>query len=637
MNRVQSLCGAGLLAFMFGVSPLATAAEPNANAVPYATRANPETLVLDASTAGVGLATSTMEIPVRPGPFTLVYPKWIPGYHAPHNPLADVSQLTVSANGQPLAWHRDTVDMYAFHVIVPRGVHSIKVQFTVLLNSATSTRASPNFADISWTRALFYQNDINYHHYYIKASIILPMDWGYSTALTTVRRAGERVDFDEEPLAYVGDSPLFMGRYYKNVLLWHQGSAHMWLDIFADAPQDLDVPAKLLDAYKNVAPETLALYGSRHWYNYHALLALSNQITFQGTEHHQSSDNRASADFMTNPNSQLLGGDLIPHEFSHSWNGKYRRPWGLATDNYQIPERTDLLWVYEGMNQYLGDLISFRSGIRKPSEFPQYLAMIYSEMATEPGRKTDPLIDLTTGAPYFYEHASGEYPSIRRTAGDFYNEGELLWLDVDTIIREKTHGKKSLDTFLHLFTAPSFTGPITKTYTRTDIEHLLNEIVPYDWHAFFQRHVYEVAKLPPTGELKRSGWRLVYTAEANPFIKAAEELQQIDDQWYTYGLMIGRNDVVMDVREGSPAWRAGMAPGMKLIAVDQQAYTPKVLHYLEVQAEHSTAPTSFLTQKDGWYRAFPMSYHRGPKYPHLVRIPGAADMLAKIMASHTAS
>ena len=608
--------------------------EPNANAVPYATQANPEVLVLDASTVGRGFATSTMQIPVRPGPFTFVYPEWIPGYHAPHGPLADISQIKVSANGQPLAWHRDKVDMYAFHVMVPQGVHSIKVRYTVLLNAAGSQRATPNVAVITWTRVLFYQNNINYHHYYVKASIILPKGWGYGTALTTESRVGQRVNFKEEPLTYVGDSPLFTGRYYKKVLLWHKGDAHMWLDMFADAPQDLDVPSKLLDAYKRVPSEAFALYGSRHWYNYHALLSLSNHISFEGVEHHQSSDNRAPANFMTNPKMQLVMGDLVTHEFSHSWNGKYRRPWDLTTDNYQIPQRTDLLWVYEGMNQYLGDLLSFRAGIRKPSQYPQYLAAIYASMANEPGRKTEPLIDLTTGAPYFYDQARGQYPSIRRTAGDFYTEGELLWLDVDTIIRAKTHGRKSLDTFLHLYSQPKFTGPITKTYTRADIEKLLNEVVPYDWHAFFQRHVYEIAERPPSGELKRSGWKLVYTAKPNPFIAARQELFHVNDQWESYGFDIGKGGKLYDVREGSPAWKAGMAPGMKIEAVDGQSYSPAVLTYLMKQAEKHAQPTKFTVSKDGWFHTIWVSYFGGPRYPHLVRIPGTANMLAKIMAPH---
>lgn len=290
-------------------------------------------------------------------------------------------------------------------------------------------------------------------------------------------------------------------------------------------------------------------------------------------------------------------------------------------------------------------MLKFRTGIAKPADYPEYLAMIYSQMATEPGRSTEPLIDTATAAPYLYQ-VNGSYPEIRRTAGDFYTEGELLWLDVDTLIREKTRGEKSLDTFLHLYAGPPDTGPITKTYTRADIEKLLNEVVPYDWHGFFQKHVYEIADLPPTAELARAGWKLVYTSKPNEFMAAGAELNHTNDLWLTYGLIIGKDKTVQSVREGSPAWQAGMAPGMKLVAVDGQSYTGETssdresdattpLDWAMKQAQHSSAPTVFLVQQNGWYRSYDVSYHDGPRYPHLVRIPGTADMLAKIMAAHS--
>jgi predicted metalloprotease with PDZ domain len=634
VKRLLPLSCASALLISLCVSGASSAAEPNANARSDATKSKPETLVLDARDAARGLMTSKMQIPVHPGEFTFVYPKWIPGEHGPTGPLADISEIKVSANGQPLTWGRDKVDMYAFHVDVPRGVHEIDVQFTVLVNSP-DTMATANLLVLNWNRVLFYQADTNSHDVYFKPSIILPDGWSYGTALPGPQQSGQRVDFAEVPLNMLVDSPLDAGRFYKHIELWRSGSAYQELDVFADAPQDLDFSSKLIGEYKHMTPEALALYGSRHWNDYHSLLTLSDKVGFQGIEHHQSSDNRAPDDFMTNPQMQLAAGDLLTHEFSHSWNGKYRRPYDLFALNFQIPEQTDLLWVYEGMNQYLGDLLSFRAGIREPKEYPEYLASIYSQMAHEPGRNTEPLIDTTTAAPYLYE-ARGSYPSIRRTAGDFYTEGELLWLDVDTIIREKTGGKKSLDTFLHLYSAPAVTGPITKTYTRADIEHLLNEVVPYDWHAFFQKRVYEVAPLPPTGELARAGWKLVYTSKPNKFIAAAEALRHINYQWLAYGINIGKDDTITDVREGSPAWQAGMAPGMKIMAVDGQAYTDKVLGYAMKQAEHSSTPTAFMVQQDGWYRTLQVSYHDGPRYPHLVRIPGTQDMLAKIMAPHAA-
>jgi len=636
VTRVLPLATASLLLLCVCVSRPVAAEEPNADAQSYATQANPETLVLDARDVGRGLMTATMQIPVKPGAFTFVYPKWVPGEHGPTGPLDNISEIKVSAGGQTLEWRRDLVDMYAFHVDVPRGVHTLDVRFTVLVNSADDRMSTANLAIINWNRVLFYQADTNSHKVYFKTSIILPDGWSYGTALPGPQQSGQRVDFAEVALNMLVDSPLDLGRYYKHIELWREGSAYQMLDAFADKPQDLEFPDKLIAEYKHMTPEALALYGSRHWNDYHALLTLSDQIGFQGIEHHQSSDNRAPDDFMTNPKEQLAAGDLVTHEFSHSWNGKYRRPADLTQPNFQIPERTDLLWVYEGMNQYLGDLLSFRAQIRKPSDYPEYLASLYASLASEPGRNTEPLIDTTTAAPYLYE-ARGSYPSIRRTAGDFYGEGELFWLDVDTLIREKTHGEKSLDTFLHLYSAPALTGPITKTYTRADIERLLNEVVPNDWHAFIQKRIYEVAPTPPTAELARSGWKLVYTSEPNRFMEVDDALRHMNNQWYTYGIRINKDDTLTDVREGSPAWNAGMAPGMKIAAVDGQAYGDDVLKYVLTQAEHSNGPTVFLVQQDGWYRTVNVDYHGGPKYPHLVRIAGTPDMLAKIMAPRAGS
>jgi predicted metalloprotease with PDZ domain len=633
VKRLLPLSCASALLISLCLSGSAKAAEPNADARPYATQSDPETLVLDAREVGRGLMTATMRIPVEPGPFTFVYPKWTPGEHGPTGPLADLSQIKVSANRQPLEWHRDRVDMYAFHVDVPSGVQALDVQFTVLVNAAGDRMSTPNLGIVNWNRVLFYQADTNSHHVYFKPSIILPDGWSYGTALPGPRQSGSRVDFAEVPLNMLVDSPLDCGRYFKHIELWRQGSAYQMLDVFADKPQDLDIKDDLLAKYKRMASEALALYGSRHWNYYHSLLVLSDAIPFNGIEHHQSSDNRAADDFMTNPQEQVAEGDLLTHEFSHSWNGKYRRPEDLTTLNFQIPMQTDLLWVYEGMNQYLGDLLSFRTGIRKPSDYPQYLAALYALMASEPGRNTEPLIDTTTAAPYLYE-INGSYPSIRRTSDDFYMEGELLWLDVDSVIREKTGGKKSLDTFLHLYSAPAVTGPITKTYTRADIERLLSQVVPYDWNGFFQKRVYEVAPQPPSAELARAGWKLVFTSKPNPFIEAFEALRHNNNQWYSYGLRLGKDGTVMDVREGSPAWAAGMAPDMKIVAIDGQAYTDDVLKYASEQAEHSATPTQFLVQQGGWYRTLDVNYHDGPKYPHLVRLPDKPDMLAKIMAPH---
>ncbi|HEY8296640.1 MAG TPA: hypothetical protein VIG32_01270 [Candidatus Baltobacteraceae bacterium] len=619
------------LCLALGAAGLATGpglAAGAASAPSLATAAAPMTVVLDARLAPRGLMRSHLTIPAKPGPFTIVYPKWIPGEHGPTGPLNDLVALRVAGGGHAIAWSRDKVDMYAFHVEVPQGVSTLDVDFDVALNAPGDTMATKNIAIVNWNRDLLYQAETNSHEVFVKPSIILPHGWSYGTALPQAKQSGDRIDFGEVPLNMLVDSPLDMGRFYKHVKLWQQGDAVDMLDLFADKPQDLDIAPKVLAEYKRMPFEAFALYGGRHWNVYHSLITLSDAIGFQGIEHHQSSDDRAPDDFLTNPTEALEGGDLATHEFSHSWNGKYRRPDDLTTPNFQVPMQTDLLWVYEGMNQYLGDLLSFRTGIRDAKTYPEFLANIYAAMDTEPGRRTTPLIDTTTAAPYLYQ-ARGAYSSLRRTAGDFYTEGELIWLDADTIIREGTGGKKSLDDFLHLY-AGGTTGPITVTYTRADVEHLLGEVYPYDWHGFFERYVYQISEHPPTDMIARSGYELVYTDKANAFIAAGHGI----NDWYSLGITIAKDGAVRDVREGSPAWNAGMAPGMKIAAVNEQEWSPDALEYAIKTAQHAKSAIDVLADNDGFFGTYRIDYHGGLKYPHLIRVKSKPDMLAKIMAPH---
>ncbi|MFY9739152.1 MAG: hypothetical protein WAK11_08855 [Candidatus Cybelea sp.] len=598
-----------------------------------ATQQDPATLVLDASRAADGIMEVRERIPATAGSFTIVYPKWIPGEHGPTGPLNDLAALRVSADGAPLDWRRDPNDLYTFHVDVPAGTQAIDAEFDVLMNASGDVMSTHSLAIVNWNRALLYQDGIDSHRYFVKPSIVLPPGWDFATALRGATQSGNRVDFAVTPLNMLVDSPLDLGRFVRKWNLWQEGSAFVQLDAFADRPQDLDIPASLLHAYQRVPDEAFALYGSRHFADYHALLTLSDAVGFQGIEHHQSSDNRAPDDFLTDPDESLSGGDLVTHEFSHSWNGKYRRPADLTTPNFQVPQLTDLLWVYEGMNQYLGDLLSFRAGIREPKQYPEYLATVYSQMDTETGRATTPLIDITTGAPDYYV-AHGEYGAIRRNAGDFYTEGELVWLDVDTIIRERSRGARSLDTFLHRYTEPALTGPIVTTYTRAEIETLLNQVEPYDWHAFFDKYVYQRNVHPPADELARAGWRFVYTDKPNVFITASQADDPGITGWYSYGADLSAKGVVRDVREGSPAWRAGLAPGMHVLAVDNQEFSAAVFAYAVKKAQHSSAPISLITSQTGWFQTLALDYHDGIRYPHLERIEGTPDMLAAIMAPH---
>jgi predicted metalloprotease with PDZ domain len=633
MIKVSAVFGCAL--FLFGA------------AVSRASAAEAVTLAVDASQASRGIAYVHERFPVHPGSLTLVYPKWIPGEHGPTGPLSDLAALRVGAVGDALGWHRDPIDLYAFHVSVPPGTTTLDVDFDVLLNADADTMSTRSLAIINWNRVLLYEDGVNAHDYLIKPSITLPAGWDFATALRDPVRSDNRIDFAETTLATLVDSPLDMGRYVKKWDLWKDGDAYVQLDAFADYPSALDISPDLLEAYQRVPGEAFALYGSRHFADYHALVTLSDEIPFNGIEHHQSSDNRAAADFLTAPDQALALGDLITHEFSHSWNGKYRRPADLTTPNFQVPQLTDLLWVYEGMNQYLGDLLSFRAGIRRPDEYPEYLASIYAALDYETGRSATPLIDITTGAPHYYV-AHGSYGAIRRAADDFYNEGELVWLDADTIIRERSGGKKSLDTFLHRYSEPALTPPIVVTYTRSQIETLLDEVQPYDWHAFFDKYVYHIAPHPPSDEIARAGWRLVYNDRPNKFESAAEWTGDFVDHWYDLGAQLsgGRDDederdapeepaTVTDVRDGSAAWKAGLAIDMQIVAVNNRAYSREGLNGAIRQAQRSNTPISLLVKQTDWFQTVTIDYHDGLRFPHLERIGGAPDMLSQIMAPHT--
>jgi predicted metalloprotease with PDZ domain len=603
-------------------------------AVSLATQSNPMTILLDARKAPIGIAYTHMTIPVKPGSFTIDYPEWIPGEHSASGPLVDISELRISANGRPLQWHRDQVDLYAFHLDVPPGVSKIHADFTVLLNGMSSgTMATRNIMVGNWNRYLLYQRNVDNTQYYVQASMIMPLGWDYASALPLVSRSGDRVDFGTVTLETLVDSPTDIGRYVKHIVTWSGDGATAYLDLFADAPEDLKISDDVIAGYKRLIPEAMALYGGRHWNVYHAELTLSDAIGFQGIEHHQSSDDRASDAFMTDPQQQLLGGDLIPHEFSHSWNGKYRRPFDLQQPNFNDPhpEHTELLWQYEGMNQYMGDLLSFRSGIRDPKDYPEYLAALYAALAYEPGRDTTPLIDTTTGAPYYYCCATGDYPSLRRTAGDFYTEGELIWLDADTIIREQTHGAKSLDDYTKIF-AGGTSAPKVVTYTREDIEHYLNEVTPYDWRGFFQKYVYSIAPQPPTDEIARAGYKLVFNDKPNKFIGGRSAKGVF--AWYDAGVRLSADGGVRDVRETSAAWQTGLAPGMQVVAVNGRQFSPDVWNEAITGAVSSKNPVDLIVDQGGWYSHLSLDYHGGLKYPHLERLPGTVDMLSQIMAPH---
>jgi predicted metalloprotease with PDZ domain len=590
----------------------------------------PMTLFVDARDATHNILHVEMEIPVRPGSFTLVYPEWIPGEHGPTGPINSVAALRVRANSAPVPWQRDFVDMYAFHMDVPQGASTLDVTFDQLIASQ-DPMATPNLMILNWNRVLLYPAGSHSDDVSVTPSIELPAGWQFGTALAGARRTDDTVAFERVTLSTLVDSPLDAGRYFRRIMLLESAGFSNEIDIVADQPRDLDVAQSTIQDYKNLIDEADALYGARHWSNYHFLLSLSDTIGFQGIEHHQSSDNRASDDYLTNDDALKNAPDLLPHEFSHSWNGKYRRPADLTTPDYQQPEKTDLLWVYEGLNQYLGDMLAFRSGIVNPAEYPEYLAHIYGQMDYEPGRLATPLIDTTISAPYLYQ-APKDWASQRRSSGDFYTEGELIWLAADAIIRTRSHGTRSLDDFLKAFAGQRTTPPMVVTYSRQDVEDALNAVQPYDWSGFFQKYVYEVAPHPVALGIELAGYKLVWSSTPNTWDALDATVAKTHHFEYSLGFVVDEDGHVADVLQGSPAAIAGMGANTSIVAVNGRRFSADVLQAAVAAAKDPSRRIELITVSDDEYRTIAIDYHGGERYPHLERAAGTPDLLASIMA-----
>jgi predicted metalloprotease with PDZ domain len=375
--------------------------------------------------------------------------------------------------------------------------------------------------------------------------------------------------------------------------------------------------------------EENALFGAHHYRNYHFLLTMSDHVAHFGLEHHESSDNRTGENFLTDADARTAGAELLPHEMVHSWNGKFRRPTGIATPDYQQPMEDELLWVYEGLTDYLGKVLSARSGLQTNVNFRDIFALTAAMLDHRSGREWRSLADTTVAAQLLYD--SPVNGVNRRRMVDFYPEGDLIWLEVDTIIRQQTHGKKSLDDFCKKFHGGESGSPKVVPYTFAEVVRGLNDISPYDWKTFFQQRVYDIAPRAPLGGIENSGWRLAYTNELSPMLKIREAQRKYTDMSYSLGVWLGTDGNVNDILPGSPADRAGMAMNAKLVAVNGRAWSTKLLRDAVKSAATNSAPIELLMERDDFYQILKVDYHGGEKYPILERDPAKPDLLSQIL------
>jgi predicted metalloprotease with PDZ domain len=572
------------------------------------------------------------KIPVQPGELTLLYPEWIPGNHSPTGPIQKVAGLFFMANGKTIPWVRDRVDMYAFHILVPPGVSTLDVDFdylSAIRRQDGRIEISSALADLAWNTVLLYPAGHFSRDIRFTPSVVLPQGWNYATALETAAKDGDTIQFQTTTLNTLIDSPLIAGGYFKRVDLSTGSDNKVYLDIVADEPKDLEMTPDELQAHKNLAIQAQKLFASHHYNHYDFLFMLTNVVGGQGLEHHQSSEDATHANYFTDWDAGIAGRDLLAHEYTHSWNGKFRRPADLWTPNFNVPMRDDLLWVYEGLTQYWGYVLTARSGLRSPADTRDLMANIAAGFVISPGRKWRPLVD-TTNQPIISERRPVSWVSWQRPE-DYYMEGLLIWLDADTKLRELSHGQKSLDDFAKAFYGVDNGSFITHQYTFEDVVAALNQVQPYDWTSFLRQRVYKLDSEVPENGFTQGGYKLVYNDTIPAWARHETNSRYGTSFGTSLGFSVMSDGALSNVWWGSPAFKAGMVTGMQLVAVNGEVYSLDRLKDAVLKAEKSSAPITLLLKQGEQVKTIQLDYHEGLRYPHLERVEGTPDRLDDIL------
>jgi predicted metalloprotease with PDZ domain len=574
-------------------------------------------------------------IPVaKAGPMTILYPQWVPGGHSPRNDLDKMAGLVITANGKPLTWMRDPVAVHAFHFDVPAGATEIQVSFQFLTPVKADVgriEVTDDMLNVQWLQLGFYPAGYYTRGVKVDASVKLPEGWGFGTALEKASTDGQVTTFKTTTFETLVDSPMFAGRYYKQVDLDPGAAVPVHLNMVADKPELLEMSPEALLAHRNLVQQAYKLYGAHHYDHYDFLMALTDKMGGIGLEHHRSSENGVTPKYFTDWEKTFVGRDLLAHEYTHSWNGKFRRAADLYTPTLNEPMRDSLMWVYEGQTQYWGNVLAARSGLQTKQQGLDSLAMTAALYDTRAGRQWRSVED-TTNDPIIANRKPSSWPSWQRSE-DYYSEGQLVWLDADTLIREKTGGKKSLDDFAKAFFGVENGSYVVLTYDFDTVVQTLNGVVPYDWATFLKTRIEGLSEHAPLDGLTRGGYKLVYTATPTEFFKAAETRGKMLNLSYSLGITVGKDGVLSAVNWDTPAFKAGLTAGETLVAVNGTAYSDDLLKDAVKATTKADGPLVELLVKDGErYRTVKIDYHGGLKYPRLERIEGTPARLDDIYA-----
>jgi len=571
-------------------------------------------------------------IPVKAGDMVLLYPQWLPGTHSPSNSIGNLAGLVLTANGTRVPWVRDRVNMWAFHVNIPHGVTSLEADFQYLGPiDPHRGRISNKFADVTWNSVLLYPAGHFSRRITFSTSLKMPDGWKFACALEVASQEGNVVHFKDTTLNTLIDSPLYAGVNFKRVDISSGPDNQVFLDLFADKPEQLEFTPEQLQFHKNLVIQAQKLFNSHHYDHYDFLFSLSDNVGGKGLEHHQSSEDGTRANYFTDWPAGVGGRSLLPHEYTHSWNGKFRRPADLWTPNFNVPMQNDLLWVYEGLTDYYGNVLTARSGLCTLDQERDLIALTVAGFEDSPGRTWRSLVD-TTNQPIISSHGADPetWPSWQRSF-DYYPESDLIWLDADTKIRELSGGKKSLDDFAKAFYGIDNGSYVTKTYTLNDLVSALNAVQPFDWASFLRTRVYDVAPQVPEGGITNGGYRLIYNDTMSDWMKHLD-MSRGAGFGTSVGMRLGPDGSVDDVTWDGPAFKAGISPDMHVEAVNDQKFTIQMMRDAILAAEKSKDPIKLLLKRDDQYSTIMHDYHGGLRYPHLERVEGTPDRLDDILA-----
>lgn len=610
-------------------APTASIAAPQD--VPYAGTLK---LSVDATDLDRKIWNVTTTIPVsKAGDFVFLYPQWVPGGHSPRNDLDKLAGLVVTAGGKRIPWVRDVVNVNAFHVDVPAGVGEIQVSYqflTAVEGKVGRIEVTPEMLNLQWLQVTMYPAGYYTRQIPIEASVKLPEGWKLATALETAKAEGQVTTFKTTTVETLVDSPIFAGKYFKSVDLDPTGPAPVRLNMVADSPELLEAKPEQIQIHKDLVQQAYKLYGAHHYDHYDFLVALSDKIGGIGLEHHRSSENRVAPKYFTEWDKNFVGRDLLSHEYTHSWNGKFRRAADLWTPNLNVPMRDSMMWVYEGQTQYWGNVLAARSGLLTKQQALDSIAATAAVYDNRRGRDWRPVQD-TTNDPIIANRKPLSWLSWQRSE-DYYSEGLLVWLDADTLLREKTGGKKSLDDFAKAFFGVDNGSYVPRTYTFDDVVSTLNGVYAYDWATFLKTRIQEVQEKAPLDGLARGGYKLVYTDTPTEFLKSAEGKAKNVPLSYSLGLTAGSDGVLTDVQWGGPAFKAGLTQGLTIVAVNGEAFDGDKLKAAVTAAAKPENPLVELLLKDGSrYRTVKIDYRGGLRYPRLEKIAGVPTRLDDIL------